>query len=313
MGLRTNISDFLWSNGPSLAVGLLSASHKLGLEPKILQTLRYQSEFYSERRPFPCWWPRTPLPGNAGDLLTPLLLQGLFDVSPIYSIGREFLGVGSIIKQARPDTVVWGSGLITPEIPVAPGVTFLAVRGPLTRAALLGQGHSVPETYGDPAILLPLLYKPTNAAIQWRKGFIPHFVHHGSTNALPNDTKFINILRGSKADLRALIDEVMQCEMVFSSSLHGLIIALAYRKPVAWIRLPNHHLKGDSFKFRDFFSSIGLNGAHPINIRDARDLAALGACDTLQIDIPERLKTKLIESFHSFYEIRSDAVHPRHG
>ena len=308
MGLRTDISDLLWSTSPAGAARLLAAADGIGFVPRILESLRYQSEFFCPAKPFPCWWFRNPLPGNAGDLLTPLLLEGLFGVSPIFSNGREFLGAGSVVKQARRHSVVWGSGLMSPDIRVAPGPTFLAVRGPLSREALLAQGHAVPATYGDPAILMPAIYDPPRPATRWRLGFIPHFTHRGRLGPLPDDVSEISILRGTKADLLALIDDILAAEMIVSSSLHGLILALAYGKPAAWVRLPGPGLKGDTFKFDDFLASVGAAGTGPIDVSDANGLVALGAKDTVHSPVPEALKNGLIASFRACYDVRPDAV-----
>lgn len=308
MGLRTDISDFLWSASPIGSRRLLAVADQVGFAPKVLESLRYQSEFYDRKRAFPCWWFRNPLPGNAGDLLTPLLLAGLFGVSPIFSNGREFLGAGSVIKQARPSSVVWGSGLMSPDIRVAPGPTFLAVRGPLTREALLAQGHTVPATYGDPAILMPAVYDPPRPVTRWRLGYIPHFTHRGRLGPLSGGAREINILRGTKSAICALIDEILSAEMIVSSSLHGLILALAYGKPAAWVRLPGPGLKGDTFKFDDFLASIGATGVRPIDVADARSLAALGPDDMIRTGLPDALKTGLIASFRACYDVGADAV-----
>jgi hypothetical protein len=55
----------------------------------------------------------------------------------------------------------------------------------------------------------------------------------------------------------AVFRDVAACESILSSSLHGLITADSFGIPSAWIELSSKVL-GDGFKFRDYFSSIGI-------------------------------------------------------
>ncbi len=49
------------------------------------------------------------------------------------------------------------------------------------------------------------------------------------------------------------IDELVACDLIVSSSLHGLVVAIAFGKPVIWAEFTYLPI-GDGFKFRDFFS-----------------------------------------------------------
>ena len=61
---------------------------------------------------------------------------------------------------------IWGSGMHDVEDrPVScRNVRIHSVRGPLSRARWLELGVACPEVYGDPALLMPLLYPPPPAA-----------------------------------------------------------------------------------------------------------------------------------------------------
>jgi len=55
-------------------------------------------------------------------------------------------------------------------------------------------------------------------------------------------------------DWKFIIKQILSCDFIISESLHGLIIAEAYRIPNIWVTF------GDidqDFKYEDFFRSIG--------------------------------------------------------
>ena len=69
------------------------------------------------------------------------------------------LAIGSMLEHSRPNYIVWGTGFLK-ETGVCPGGTVLAVRGPFSSEKLFQQGYKKCEVYGDPALLLPLIYQP---------------------------------------------------------------------------------------------------------------------------------------------------------
>jgi pyruvyltransferase len=124
------------------------------------------------------WNPRTPLFGgrvgrrlllgprvnNFGDLLGPLIAEGvraqlgLSHRQPVRS--TRLFTVGSVIHYAVDGDVIWGSGVnghwLSAEYHKQ--LDIRALRGPLSRRFLLKRGVvDVPEVYGDPALLLPIV------------------------------------------------------------------------------------------------------------------------------------------------------------
>src|SRR5690606_497331 len=87
---------------------------------------------------------------------------------------RHTLMTGSIINMSQKKSVVWGSGIIRKNEDIAGG-TFLAVRGPRTAARLTELGFTAPTIYGDPAILLPMLYHP-GVEKKNKVGVIAHYI-----------------------------------------------------------------------------------------------------------------------------------------
>ena len=62
------------------------------------------------------------------------------------------------------------------------------------------------------------------------------------------------------------------CEVIVSSSLHGLIIADAYGIPTVWAKFGND-INGNDFKFYDYYWSLGMSDIKPLEIY--KDLPAV--------------------------------------
>jgi len=197
---------------------------------------------------------------NVGDLITPYLLDNLFKVDYEWidanSKHAKYLSTGSIIGRADSNTIVWGSGSISGNLNLRhKNPKILAVRGPLTRDLLLKNKISCPEIYGDPGLLLPKVYSP-NIEKKYKIGVVPHYVD--------KDTEFINYCRHNPnikvinvkdKSVENFVDQILECETIMSSSLHGLVIADAYKVPSVWIELSKNVI-GNGFKFRDYYASI---------------------------------------------------------
>ncbi|MCB1356425.1 MAG: polysaccharide pyruvyl transferase family protein [Maritimibacter sp.] len=196
-----------------------------------------------------------------------------FDTPVAMALKRpNYLCIGSTLNYlTTPQTVVWGAGVIddTLEMRARPA-RVTAVRGPLTRDYLLARGIDCPEVYGDPALLLPYFYKPASALPRagGRIGIVPHYKDQGSPTfaalrqAHP-ELDFIDI--ASYGTWTDFIDRISACDAVFSSSLHGLIVAEAYGIRNHWVSVSGNVL-GNGFKFRDFFASLGKTTAGPTEI-----------------------------------------------
>lgn len=167
---------------------------------------------------------------------------------------QHYLAIGSILAQATKHSEVWGSGIISKDQVVAPA-KFYAVRGPETRKRLLEQNIECPEVYGDPALLLPRYFVPTIRKTI-KTGWVPHYedLKLFKKVNLPEESALINLRTN---DVEQTTKELVCCERIISSSLHGLIVAHAYGIPAIWVKLSDK-LFGDDIKFRDYFESAGI-------------------------------------------------------
>lgn len=190
-----------------------------------------------------------------GSKLTRLirLLKRLITNNQSYSVAapwqKPFFCIGSILRYASTDTIVWGSGFMN-NYEKTKASKFYAVRGPLS-ARNLGLEDKI--AYGDPALLLPLLYNTTKEK-KYDIGIIPHYLEYDKVSELYSPRyKIINVI--SKAPL-SVVDQILSCKFILSSSLHGIIIAHAYGIPAIWVKFGD--IGTDGFKFEDYFMSVGI-------------------------------------------------------
>jgi len=198
-----------------------------------------------------------------------------------WDVGRDvYMICGSILHRAQEDTVVWGVGFMREgERVKRPPKAVCAVRGPLSRKMLLEQGVDCPAVYGDPALLYPRFYRPSPKK-RYRLGIIPHWRDRSvpwvlMASRLP-DVLVINI----QSVLNKVVDQICSCEMIASSSLHGIIVADAYGVPAAWIKLSDNAFGSRSgFKFLDYFASVGREERFPLMVREDTTLGQVqGEC-----------------------------------
>lgn len=164
---------------------------------------------------------------------------------------------------ADPNAVIWGAGCISATVPlVGQPQKICAVRGWLSNQRLKKAGLPAPEVVGDAALLLPRLYKPKRSLEQVSLGVIPHCFEwdeefYRRTREW-DDVRVIDICGG----IEDVIEQIVACDRIISSSLHGIICADAYGVPSFWLHASDKPV-GDGFKFRDYFSSVGRPDRDP--------------------------------------------------
>ena len=221
----------------------------------------------------------------------PVVMYHNFKLAKLLHLKNE-LCIGTIIDArdvVNSLSIVWGSGVSGLERSFTHPAKVLAVRGPKTKEFCDRYGISCPEVYGDPALLLPLVYKPRerfkvpsskfqvqSSNIQdekdplntrnqeletkrYRLGIIPHVVDQQHPVILEIKEKYADeILIIDLAHYKKwtdVIDQICSCERILSSSLHGIIVSDAYQIPNCWITLSKKAIIGH-FKFMDYFSSV---------------------------------------------------------
>lgn len=222
------------------------------------------------------WWYHAET--NFGDSLNPHLLKLISGkevklVNPTETEEDVFFCIGSIMHYVNDNAVVWGTGMIDEKYKLkAIPKKITAVRGPETQHELSKLGISCPEIYGDPSLLISWFYQP-KVKKKYDLGIIPHYVDKNNRWLRKLNDPVVKILDIQKEDPFRFIDDVLECEMIASSSLHGLIIADAYGIPSTWLEFSDKwfgfssKVVGEGFKFRDYFLSVNREVETPLCIK----------------------------------------------
>jgi|GEM_PF-300722 pyruvyltransferase len=195
---------------------------------------------------------------NFGDLLSPWLIEQMTGRPAVVANRKKphYVVIGSIISQSTDQSIIWGTGSYGTEgeEEVAKKARYTAVRGPLTRAKLSaarGFGIAVPEVYGDPALLLPLYYRP-EVPVTHKYGMVVRWSERKWANSTYGPG--VKLIDFSRSDVEAVVRELLSCRKIITSSLHGLVVADAYGIPNAW--LASSSPRGGVFKYYDYFASV---------------------------------------------------------
>lgn len=224
----------------------------------IYESLRYQ--FSSSTIQNGVYWMTSPL--NVGDAVTPWLLEKLglnFEyLSPRSSRSKQLLMAGSILSFARNNSIVYGSGLISENARFhGNGENIYALRGRKTEQALIKRGVVLPNlrVFGDPALMIQEFITPNQCRTNFSNKKIGVVAHYIDKERLPLvDISSVKIIDIQTDDVQKFCEELLECSVVFSSSLHGLIISDAMNVPCVWMKLSDSILGGE-FKFMDYFSN----------------------------------------------------------
>lgn len=252
------------------------------------------------------WWNEKILMGktkeNYGDVLGKYLVEKISGKEAVWVHPKKwhfrdlflpvYVTVGSILAQVNKKCVVWGSGIISKDIHVKEA-EFLAVRGPQTRDFLLQKGYSVPEIYGDPALLLPQYYNP-KIQKQYRVGIIPHYNDFKATVEAYKNKKGYLVIDLMTESVETTTNEILSCERIVSSSLHGVIVGHAYGIPTVWVPFSNK-LFGDGIKFQDYFESVGIPFYTPKIHTDALELSAIEVLFNTYPSLPDAVILKQLQ------------------
>ena len=202
---------------------------------------------------------------NLGDMLSEAVFAYMCELhkinrNKVLNKTKHLYTIGSILFFENQDATVWGTGCmhsVQPDLSTILHQKYMrhldirAVRGPKTREQLLKLHIKCPEVYGDPAILMPLIYTPkrsTNEQIV--------LITHYKDEIISNIDKYdnIHVINMLTQNWKEKIDVISSAKRVISSSLHGLILAESYEIPAILLQPKT---EGDLFKYEDYYLGTG--------------------------------------------------------
>ena len=228
---------------------------------------------------------------NIGDFLSNVVYQFMTDY---YNLDRNkstrktihLSTIGSILSAFNADATVWGTGIISQNYfkkiidqRKKRKLDIRAVRGPITRIVLLTAGYDCPKIYGDPAILMPLIYDKTMIK-KYDVSYIPHL-------SCSQYSQF-HTISPSTENYRFFIDEIRKSKKIISSSLHGIILSEVYGVPSVYLNEVPYQM----CKFFDYYYST-----ERYEIKIAKTLDEAKEITPMEIPNFEKMQKSLIETF----------------
>ena len=194
--------------------------------------------------------------GNFGDDMNSFLWRHFQPKLFEKDDGILFVGIGTVLADTLPAArrrVVMGSGAGYGRLPgdlSGKNWRIYAVRGPLT-ARVIGQDKRL--AVADPAILLPLMPELT---VSERVGtiFVPHWTTAAAgTWQQPCELAGIEFV-DPRGEAKSVIRKIASARMVVAESMHGAIVADAFRVP--WTAVVTG--RDTPFKWHDWARALNM-------------------------------------------------------
>ncbi len=215
---------------------------------------------------------------NVGDYLSLIIVNWMLkreglSLSDTTSEKKHLYAIGSILQMGYQNATVWGSGFaFSPSIlrsffhsRITRSLDIRCIRGPLSRQVCLRLGHSCPEVYGDPSILLPFIYPHMGEDKTLDYLIIPHrSMYKKYLRLFPEK----NVLNMATNDYENVVNTICSARRVISSSLHGIILSEVYGVPTDFLFDREKRLQ---FKYDDYYLSTGRNVKPYDDVRMALD------------------------------------------
>lgn len=263
------------------------------------------------------WWDK-PYPGNYGDWLSPLILQGVCDRPLRFQRHDEInadphlMAVGSIGRFAQRSSILAGTGFSCVDTRIAPNAAYISLRGPYSAKLVADAGGPKIDRFGDPAVILPRLIPLKRQTTNGRLALVRHFAHRKISLRLPGNLDEHSVLVSRRTDIEALIGVLLQYDAVLTSAMHIYITCQAYGIPVALITFEGFEdaVSGDNIKYRDYAAGVGLPERIPQSIgHDLRHRALedLVHEDRIPPHVMDEVETALADAV-AIYDSTSDAL-----
>lgn len=263
---------------------------------------------------------------NFGDLLNINLFNRLFETWEQSSTKKaEYIAIGSLIEAlilkeslskkiktffGRKKVYLLGTGFIKEPTKskerYSKKIIPIGVRGKTTKARLEKNGIDCSKTVlGDWGLITDKLVETPKVNKKYDVGIIPHYVdkNHPFIQEI-SKRENIKILDVQQAP-EYFVKDLLECETILSSAMHGLIASDCYGIPNLAIRLSDNVVGGD-YKFNDYYSVFDLkvkflNSSDIYKIKDLKSYIR----KNYKVD-SDHLKTVKENIWKSFQNIKYD-------
>lgn len=200
--------------------------------------------------------------GNAGDIYTKNLISEIYNsdlINTKEASGRLLL-VGSIAHMVRENDIICGIGYKGILPPAPRNNLIIGVRGPITYDIFKKQEYDMSnfKFQLDPGLYIKFLIKPDLEIKKNSVIFIPHYRERFIYNNMPSEIELVDI----DSDPIKLANKIATSELVYSSSLHGIIFAHSLGRPCILVQPQTVE---PIIKYEDYYLSINQELPKPLN------------------------------------------------
>jgi Polysaccharide pyruvyl transferase len=212
--------------------------------------------------------------------------------------------VGSVIKMARKNDHLWGTGMNpywqhrneSEPFTISIQLHVHATRGPRTwnlfeqyEPSTINEANisivrdqivnNANQAFGDPGFLTSTMYpqyatKRSSSEPKTHYCIIPHYqdlslpqiTELKVASLFENNDTVIHIISPRDSWENVLEQISTLCHYVASSSLHGLILSESIGIPTMWFQIPDQKtsITEGNFKYKDYYDSIGISNIEPV-------------------------------------------------
>lgn len=194
---------------------------------------------------------------NGGDYYNKILVNKLY-----YCICKPMMSdidvafCGSILGHAsiKDAKYIVGCGFQDSLEPVNKNENaYVSVRGKMTKQRLINNGIRLKDNikFIDPGLLVSKIYDFGDVQKKYKIGIIPHYVDEDNVRKIYGDK--YNIISMKTSDIQGICRKIKECEIILSSSLHGIIFSHSLGVPAYHIEMKKLR-EGDNFKFKDYYT-----------------------------------------------------------